>query len=106
MRCLEWLTDKLVDVKWSTKEVTNPEKRAEYAKELIENPLWMETIRNVKFRLYMDFKDTAWIDKATREQIYRTAKAVDYINGYLNRVVGEAIQYRINKMTKEASYDG
>jgi len=76
-----------------------PAERATYARQLAQNPVWNELIRNLKADAFTFWEKTGYQDVEGREFLWKQAKVIELIElrvrGYLsNAVLNENLEER------------
>ena len=68
----------------------NPEQevqRGELARQILENPIYIEAVTATKARLFDDWANTSWYQHRKRQEIWRMYRATESIEAQIQKVM-------------------
>ena len=78
--------------------------RAEYARQVTTNPVFIEAINILRANMIEDFSRTGFKQSSERDEIWRKMQTVDYIENYLATLMetGKLAKLTLVERTKKA----
>lgn len=61
--------------------------RGEYARQILENPIYQEGITAIKAKIFDDWANTNWLQYRKRQECWRLYRAAEALENYIQKVL-------------------